>query len=237
MPASLIVLVATSAAGALGCAHSPPVSAQPPSPTTDAFRTRGPPLPPTIAVQRPPGRARDSRQRVVEAAHSYLGRTFTGDCCSFVLAVFRRAQVALEPRYLPGRSGSEALFRQARPARRPRPGDIAVFHNTYDRNRDGKANDRFTHIAVVESVDGPRVTLIHRGGAGVARIQMNLARPDDRAENSVLRRGVGPRGSSGLAGRLFAGFGVLLPGRLPLRQGAGQRTMAANRTTWLGQAN
>jgi hypothetical protein len=154
----------------------------------------------------------DSRRRVVDAADRYLQeRAFHGDCCTFVRAVFARAAIPLSTRYLPGRSGTEALYRQARRTRRPRPGDIAVFHDTYDRNHDGKVNDPFTHVAVVEAVAGPRVTLVHRGSAGIARLRMNVHHPDDRKENSVLRKVAGRSGR--LTGQLFTGFGALVDDR------------------------
>ena len=43
------------------------------------------------------------------------------------------------------------------PVESPRPGDLAFFHDTYDRNRDGRANDPYTHVALVEAVDGAAV--------------------------------------------------------------------------------
>lgn len=173
-----------------------------------------------------PGKAPDARERVVAAAAGYLAKgSFRGDCSSFVRAVFERAGVPLETARLPGRSASEAIFRGARPAGRPAPGDIAVFHNTYDRNGDGRINDRFTHIAVVETVDWPRVTLIHRGSAGITRVQMNLRRPNERSENSPLRSKRGKRRPGKiLAGQLFAGFGS--PAALG-RRPAERRVMAA----------
>ncbi|HLT28540.1 MAG TPA: CHAP domain-containing protein [Myxococcaceae bacterium] len=155
------------------------------------------------------------RERVVAAAVRLLEqRTRFRDCSAFVQRVFRLAGETVTPVPLPaGRSLSESMFRASRPVESPRPGDIAVFHNTYDANRDGKRNDRYTHISVVESVDGDVVTLIHRGGRGLARHRMNLAAPDDETTNSPLRRR--PRGSRMrvLAGQLFAGYGdLLLPG-------------------------
>lgn len=152
------------------------------------------------------------RERIVAAAVRLLEtRTRFRDCSSFVQRVFRLAGETVTPVPLPaGRSLSESMFRASRAVETPRPGDIAVFHNTYDANRDGKRNDRFTHISVVEAVEGDVVTLIHRGGRGLARHRMNLAAPDDEATNDPLRRR--PRGSTMqvLAGQLFAGYGDLL---------------------------
>ena len=94
----------------------------------------------------------------------------------------------------------------------PRPGDLVFFRETYDRNRDGVANDGLTHVGIVESVGGDgTVTFIHRANSGVRRSNLNLARPDvyrdeeGRVLNDFLRaawRGQRAR----LTGELFAGF-------------------------------
>jgi hypothetical protein len=100
-----------------------------------------------------------------------------------------------------------------RPTTRPRAGDLAFFHNTYDRNRDGRVNDPYSHVAIVEKVEGTQLTLIHRGSKGIARIRMDVSRPSDRERNSVLRvrRRDDPPGLRYLTGELCAGFGVVVP--------------------------
>jgi len=152
------------------------------------------------------------RDAVVRSAGARAGRPFRGDCSGFVLATLRDAR--LRPPALPrAGSRSESLFLASRPVETPRPGDLAFFHDTYDRNRDGRANDRFTHVALVESVDGSAVVLLHRGGRRVERVRMDLARPDDRDLNDPIRvrkRRDAP-GVRTLAGELFAAFGALLP--------------------------
>ncbi|HET7754180.1 MAG TPA: CHAP domain-containing protein [Anaeromyxobacteraceae bacterium] len=148
---------------------------------------------------------------VVSAARSRVGKPFAGDCSTFVLRVFRDARIAVPA--LPSRtkSTSEALFRSLTPVRRPRAGDIVVFHRTYDRERPGPGRNLFTHVGVVESVHGDRVTFIHRLGRTVLRSTMNTARPHDPRENDPLRRrratDVGKQRY--LAGELFAGFARL----------------------------
>ncbi|HET8540771.1 MAG TPA: CHAP domain-containing protein [Anaeromyxobacter sp.] len=160
----------------------------------------------------PPARAGGSeglRGRAVANARRHLGQRFPGDCSGFVIAAWRSAGVA--PLLGAGRSRSESLQRGSRRVARPRPGDLAFFHHTYDRNRDGRANDRFTHVALVEAVDGDRVTLLHRGAARVERIRMDLVRPSDPAVNDPVRK-LGRRdapGTRSLAGELFAGFGAV----------------------------
>ncbi len=145
------------------------------------------------------------------AARRHVGRSFAGDCSGFVLRVFAEARVALPAPLAPGRTLSESLYRSLSPATRARPGDLAFFHGTRRQDRPGKARGQFTHVALVETANGARVTLIHRGSHGIKRLDMNPERPHDRRENSVLRRrgaDEGPRVPS-LAGELFAGYASL----------------------------
>ena len=95
------------------------------------------------------------------------------------------------------------------------------WHDTYDRNRNGRADDRFTHVGIVEYVVDGTVVFLHRGSKGVARGAMTPERPDERsasgvALNSTLRA-KNPRldGVPVLAGALFAAYGRIDPARLP----------------------
>jgi hypothetical protein len=147
---------------------------------------------------------------VVAAASGQVGKPFAGDCSGFVIAVYGGARVPLALR--PARSRSESLHRASARVSRPRPGDLAFFHDTYDRDRDGRLGDRFTHVAIVERVEGRRVTLVHVLGRRVVRTSMDLARPSDRAANGAVRRrraGDAPA-TRYLAGELFAGFGSVV---------------------------
>ena len=123
------------------------------------------------------------------------------------------AEAGLRLAPLPARSASEGLWRASRPVKGPRPGDLAFFHDTFDRDGDGRRGDRFTHVALVEAVDGPRVVLIHRGSRGIQRLAMNLARRHDPAENGWLRkrRAGDPPGGRFLSGELFAAYGTAIP--------------------------
>jgi hypothetical protein len=143
-----------------------------------------------------------------------------------VLAALRDARVRLPP-LPPARSRSESLWRASRRVEAPRPGDLAFFHDTYDRNRDGKLGDRFTHVAVVEQVQGGRVVLVHRNGSRVERLHMHLGRPEDAGANDQLRvkkRGDVP-GTRYLAGELFAAFGALLEDAAAQKLQAGHGTV------------
>jgi hypothetical protein len=165
------------------------------------------------AFRAPAAPPEPARQRLVVAARRYLGRAWPGDCSDFVERVHAEAGLRLAP--LPARSASEGLWRASRRVERPRPGDLAFFHDTFDRDRDGRRGDRFTHVALVEAVDGPHVTLIHRGSRGIQRLSMNLARRHDPAENGWLRkrRSADPAGGRFLSGELFAAFATAVPAR------------------------
>jgi hypothetical protein len=149
------------------------------------------------------------RARAVAAASRAVGRTFGGDCSGFVLRVYGAAGIHL--RLAPARSRSESLYRATRHTRRPRPGDLAFFHDTYDRDRDGRADDPFTHVGVVDSVAGRRITVVHVLGHTVVRTRMDLARPSDPRRNGPVRarRADDARGTRTLAGELLAGFGAM----------------------------
>jgi hypothetical protein len=151
----------------------------------------------------------EPRSRIVEVARGYLGQISAGDCPSFGRRVRRAAEVDLGP--LPSaHSMTESLHLATRPVRQPRAGDLVFFHDTYDRNRDGKLGDRWTHVALVEEVDGERISILHRGGRGIIRLRMDLAHPHDDQDNDAVRVRTlsDPPGTRYLTGELFAGFGA-----------------------------
>lgn len=101
----------------------------------------------------------------------------------------------------------------------PQPGDLVFFHNTEDTNGDGRQNDWYSLVGVVEAVEeGGTVTLILPVEGEVARRAMNLERPEVRRMeasgailNDVLRqkRLDDPAYTQYLAGELYAGFAAL----------------------------
>jgi probable lipoprotein NlpC len=162
-----------------------------------------------------PGPSSAARARLVAAARRHLGKPFRGDCSAFVSRIYSEARVPLRPS--PGaRSGTEALVLGLARVARPRAGDVAWFHHTH------RGADLFTHIAIVESVDGPRVSLIHRSNRGVERLRMDLARRADPEVNGALRRrraGDAPA-QRYLASQLLAGFATPFPERRSARRAA-----------------
>jgi hypothetical protein len=197
----------SAAAGERGGARPP--GAPPPAADGPGQPWRGQTAP------HPPGgtaaRAASARERLIAAALRHLGRAWRGDCSDFVARVHAEAGLPLQP--LPARSASEGLWRATRPVERPRAGDLAFFHDTFDRDGDGRRGDRFTHVALVEAVDGPRVLLVHRGSRGIQRLAMNLSRRHDPAENGWLRkrRAGDPPGQRFLSGELFAAYATAVP--------------------------
>lgn len=190
---------------------------------------------PVVAYAAPDGeaptRARPTRaarpesgdgEAVARAAASFLGArkllvdgaTYRWDCSGFVEASLAAAGLAF-------RGSSAMLFDQAKELgvlhrrRKPHPGDVAFFDDTYDRNGNGRVDDPLSHVAVVERVDADgTVHMVHVGSRGVAPLTMNLRRPEDRAAedgkplNEPLRArsaGDGPRTRT-LTGELWVAF-------------------------------
>lgn len=98
----------------------------------------------------------------------------------------------------------------------PLPGDLVFFHNTFDRNSDGRNNDWYTHAGIVVRTreDGTVVFVTFAQGE-VQEMLMNLERPEVRRDegkgvalNSYLRAKSmsDPEFTHYLSGELFAGF-------------------------------
>jgi cell wall-associated NlpC family hydrolase len=185
--------------------------------------------------------------RLAARARSLLGRRgpfrvggerFNGDCSGFVQAVYAAEGIDLRARkeraaprerrgvkaaWLAAAAGGAVLGAEATPA----PGDLVFWHDTFDRNRNRRADDRLTHVGIVESVEGGTVQFLHRGGKGVARGVMTLARPHEasapggRRVNSVLRSRAHPVRNGGLAAQLFAGYGRIGGASVPAVASAG----------------
>lgn len=172
----------------------------------------------------PRERLDDWQEAVVEAARHWLDSTprgFRDDCSGFVMAVLDRAGMPMSgsTRTFYGWAEDEGLLHRRKD---PRPGDLAFFDDTYDRDRDGRTDDPLSHIAVVLSVDPDgTITLAHGGTSrGRTTLTMNLHHPDERADedgkelNDWLRaeKGSDPPGTKYLAGELWRAFATLEPG-------------------------
>lgn len=247
--AALPVLLAACATAGERARPSEPspaaVAAEPAAPGPSAGEASpGGALPPGgEAGPRAPDAYDELSARLAARAATMLGRRapftlgterFQADCSGFVAWVYQAEGVPLRrlgARAAPDeRSAVAAAYFAARAwgvvfgggGEWPRPGDLVFFRDTYDRNRDGRFDDPFTHVGIVEGIDEDgTVTFIHRGSRGVARGAMTLARPSERRDehgrelNSILRRGRAKPDGSTLAGRLFMGYARFDPARLP----------------------
>lgn len=151
------------------------------------------------------------RARIIATAEKHVGEHLRTDCSGFVLQVLGEAGVAFEPREAP--TGSFAIWLATRHVRRPEPGDLAFFHDTTDRNRNGRVDDPWTHVAIVEAVTGNEVTMIEHGNHGITRLRLNLRWRHSHRLNSILRvpRANDPPGVQYLSGELLSGFGEVRP--------------------------
>lgn len=104
--------------------------------------------------------------------------------------------------------------------RRPTPGDLAFFDNTYDRNGNRRRDDDLTHVAVVLDVDRDgTITLAHDGTSrGRTTLVMNLLHPDEPERDGHLinaplraRRKGDPADLPVLASQLWRGFAAPPP--------------------------
>jgi hypothetical protein len=222
------ILLAALAAGCSGPAFDHPL---PSSPLLDA---RWPaPFDPDAAAKAERGRdersaadggaepaAGDVRGRMVAAARRWLGdaasRPGDGYGARDVDEILAGAMPDLAWDAGSGLAALVAIARDRGAYRsddRPRPGDIALFHNQYDVNANGAFDDWLTGCAVVIEADGPRFVAVTRTGHAPREI---VAWPDGpsverlRGEkvNSYLRipSRSDPKDAEYLACDLFAGY-------------------------------
>ncbi|MFW5727417.1 MAG: CHAP domain-containing protein [Spirochaetota bacterium] len=171
--------------------------------------------------------------KLVEGAHSVRGRNrlvidgrrFNADCTGTVLAIYWHAGIDLaSPLARYSGNGVTRLYRFLEEeqalysTRRPKPGDIIFWDNTYDRNNDGQANDYLTHTGMVVAVeeDGTVHYVHHNYRKGVVFARMNLYKPgvytevvdgEKRIINSPMRMRGSPNFDKWLASQLTRSFG------------------------------
>ena len=205
-------------------------------PTTPAAAARptAPHLEPTRPIQRP---VLGSREVVLARARALIGqrslkvegRSYASACNGLVEAAYHGMGVDLHAVARSGDNAVTALYRVAQQHGRifhdalPLPGDLVFFRDTYDLNRDARANDGLTHVGLVEAVDADgTVSVIHHVSRGVVRYRMNPGKPSVRRDastgkvlNDALRSsGRGRRVAT--TGELFVAFGALLPSSGPV---------------------
>jgi hypothetical protein len=158
--------------------------------------------------------ASESMKMVGKTRMSVEGKVYRYDCSGLVEAVYAAAGLELRGNVIMmhERAKSEGVFHR----RNPQLGDLVFFDNSYDRNKNGRRDDKLTHVGLVESVDSDgTVTVIHLGSRGVVPIHMNLEHPSEykspegKVWNSFLRAPSKRDKGARLTGELFAGFGSL----------------------------
>ena len=160
---------------------------------------------------------------VAQGATSWLGKsrmrhrgtTYRYDCSGFVNAAHALAGEDLAHRNTAGMVSYAKSLGVYERVGSPGQGDTVFWDNTHDRNGNGRLDDTFTHVGVVETVDSDgTLHVIHLGSKGVVRIRMNLLRPNDyknsegKILNSFLRRRTNNdrRGTQYLSGQLYSGM-------------------------------
>lgn len=151
------------------------------------------------------------------------GKRFPKDCSGYMRAIWHGVGINLYDVEAKASSGTEIIYHYVKKygalsSKAAQPGDLIFFHNTYDRNKNGRRDDNFTHIALVERVEkNGTIVMLHVLRSGVVRSRMNLqygrshlASDGVTVLNDYLRRG--ERGHrSLLTSELFYRFG-----RIPL---------------------
>ena len=184
---------------------------------------------PGCATIRAKKKLRTELRTVLDQAIDLMGESkitvdrtpFRNDCSGFVTACYSSVDLTLIDPAVSAKSGTELIYRSLRKRNRivgvhgAKAGDLAFFHNTWDKNGNGIRDDRFTHIALVERVDEDgRIEIVHFVSGKVKRGYMSPSRPSQardkglgRILNSHLRRG----GGKTLTGQLLFRFGRPLP--------------------------
>lgn len=139
-----------------------------------------------------PTLAREDCSGLVEAIHSLAGTSLDGS----VRTMWAEAEAE-------GRVHDDA-----------RVGDVVFFDDTFDADRDGRADDDLTHVAVVVRLeDDGTIVMVHRAKtAGIEEIHMDLSAPDHYKAGDVVKndylavRGWSNESGGRLTGQLFHGF-------------------------------
>lgn len=181
----------------------------------------------------------NKRSKIVKYALKFKGKSrvkkdkkFRNDCSGFVRSIFDNFDVELYNTTRVKRngnwlSGTEVIYNfiedngEIFSNKLPRIGDIIFFDNTTDRNRDGKVNDNFTHIAIVVNVlANGTIYYIHKSNRGINIQKMNLRYPNkvyikngkkNIKVNSYLRkrRKKDKKGTPYLSSQMFRAFGSI----------------------------
>lgn len=192
--------------------HEPDTHETAPEPSDDA--------PPTLAANR--STASNSSSASSTQAASSQEKGSGSKAARYVATIYELNGVKLP---LGTRDDIAAMYRHCREAdavfqsEKPAAGDMAFYHNVRDANGDGRNNDWYTHVGLVERVKSSgRVEILAYRDGEVRKITMDLEHPDasktrhGHVANSRLRQKHegDPPFTQYLAGQLFAGYCSLL---------------------------
>ncbi|MES0488729.1 MAG: CHAP domain-containing protein [Leptospirales bacterium] len=148
----------------------------------------------------------DIRLKIREVSQSLLGKSgpylylngkkYINDCSGMVRAVFDNIGIDVfsEASQFPsGTNGVEIIYKTYRrqswqnSSRTPKTGDLIIFNNTYDKNDNGRWDDKYTHVSVVTGVEeNGSIVYIHHVSKGIQRYRMNLNKKGIYMEGGVL---------------------------------------------------
>jgi peptidoglycan DL-endopeptidase CwlO len=148
------------------------------------------------------------------------GKSYRGDCSGTTRAIYDSLGISLG--YAPANAGDNdatTIYNSVEKngvldQKNIAPLDLVFFDDTYDRNNNGKLDDKLTHVGVVEKILPDKTILfVHFMGKSIIRSRMNLLYPNlqhhpqsKERVNHLLRR-ASKKHKGFTAAKLFVGFG------------------------------
>jgi hypothetical protein len=129
------------------------------------------------------------------------GKSFLNDCMGILYASYHGAgknlQLKVGQYWRAGMNGVATLYKAVQEEghfvswKKAKPGDIIFWDNTYDKNRNGKSDDKLTHVAIITDVNLETgvISYIHHNTYfnRIMEERMNMKRPAESKDNSILR--------------------------------------------------
>ena len=118
-------------------------------------------------------------------------RRYRDDCSNVLRIPYDRLGIDLfsEHHRFPDANGVRLIREKGQRVTAPQVGDLVIFDDTWDRNRNGEADDPDTHAAIVVGFEpGGTVLLYNRVRSGHRLFRMNLRRPGDFVDRATGRR-------------------------------------------------
>lgn len=146
-----------------------------------------------------------ARVKVREAAQKMIGfkgrnifrngKKYPNDCSGMVRSIYDAVGIdVFEKAYSapPGSNGVAIIYHAYKNRswndvnRKPRTGDLILFNNTYDKNRNRKWDDRLTHVAIVTGIEeNGTIVMIHHVNSGIRRYRMSFEKRNVSIQNGV----------------------------------------------------